>query len=796
MSIYKEKYNNEIHEKSELEIFNESLNNFKETLTKIILQKETREPFFKINNINEIIKVIKSTKVENMEKEIDFIEKEFAELEKDYYIKNYLLDDLINFSKKDKFEKLINGIIYFIEAYRQISTIKKTEFIINLTKLYEIIRTENVTGEEIKEVNKVLNKLKYNIDDEIELIQFYELFLDKENSILFFKRIKDDGLDIRNLNEFIDENENSQLQTTDIDNLIDVYNFFQVLIENKKIETDEDFHTIFRKNFENHKDIIKNLQIYLSTYGEIIQLYDSYVKNPEITTEKVYKLLKNSSAEIFMEEKIDSYIFQIKYLNKKKEEIINLKDIEDLKNKILISSTNTNLLKYEDNKNIINKEELTKQFVTLIDNIKQLTNTLNSLLNSGYSNKINLILIINDSNAFVQNRNRKSLEEIIEEYRNINKNFKKSIKEGYIKFPLLRLFYGKQFIRLFEKASDKKINISNLVNSMAFNKIRIFNVSNYYRNALNINSIEKINTYLEILFYINGVNMDEIYEKNKVKENSYLYPGLYRNVKIGDNSELIFNILNIYINLTGNAPIINTVLICNEETNIEKIRAFLYRAIFCDKPILFLITNMECLELSLKQSIFKTLKDLYQLKKRNINSYLLLMYEKVDSGLSRDIEKLIPEKNLLIINDLLKRNLKPINLFKEIELYSSKFAGYGKTTEIIHKVNQKRGKYYYLPIGGSFTRNFLINNLENLNINLENAKNSYLHIDISESDNDDLMNEILFNLLILKFIDSNDKIFYLGYDINIIIEIPRGFTDFEEKYKILKLFNKHYIDKL
>ena len=253
---------------------------------------------------------------------------------------------------------------------------------------------------------------------------------------------------------------------------------------------------------------------------------------------------------------------------------------------------------------------------------------------------------------------------------------------------------------------------------------------------------------------------------------------------------------NIYINLTGNAPIINTVLICNEETNIEKIRSFLYRAIFCDKPILFLITNMECLELSLKQSIIKTLKDLYQLKKRNINSYLLLMYEKVDSGLSRDIEKLIPEKNLLIINDLLKRNLKPNNLFKEIELYSSKFAGYGKTTEIIHKVNQKRGKYYYLPIGGSFTRNFLVNNLENLNINLENAKNSYLHIDISESDNDDLMNEILFNLLILKFIDSNDKIFYLGYDINIIIEIPRGFTDFEEKYKILKLFNKHYIDKL
>ena len=71
-----------------------------------------------------------------------------------------------------------------------------------------------------------------------------------------------------------------------------------------------------------------------------------------------------------------------------------------------------------------------------------------------------------------------------------------------------------------------------------------------------------------------------------------------------------------------------------------------------------------------------------------------------------------------------------------------------------------------------------------------------MHIDLSETDNDDLMNEILFKLLILRFIDSNDNIFYLGNDIHIIIEIPRGFIDFEEKYKILKLFKKIYFEKL
>ena len=130
-------------------------------------------------------------------------------------------------------------------------------------------------------------------------------------------------------------------------------------------------------------------------------------------------------------------------------------------------------------------------------------------------------------------------------------------------------------------------------------------------------------------------------------------------------------------------------------------------------------------------------------------------------------------------------------------MYSSKYAGYGKTTEIIYKVKKLRGDYYYLPIGGSFTRDFVVNNLENLNLNLENGYKSYLHIDLSETDNDDLMSEILFKLLILKHLDSKENIFYLGFDINIIVELPKGFIDFEKKFQIFQLFEKKvHLDKL
>ena len=261
---------------------------------------------------------------------------------------------------------------------------------------------------------------------------------------------------------------------------------------------------------------------------------------------------------------------------------------------------------------------------------------MNSLLKSGYPENINLELSIEKSFAFEKYNKNNNLQQIIEKYKNINKKFKKSIEKGYEEFPFIRLFYGTQFIQIDNTIKKTRIldnnfkNIYHLINSMTFNKIKRFKKLYKYNNKLG--TIQNINEYLKILFNENEFNLDKIYEINRVLENSYILPGLYRKVKIGNNSDLMNTILNVYLNLTGNVPIINTLLICNEETNIEKIKAFLYRAIFCDKPILFLITNMECLELSITQKLIKNVKSLYKLRNNKINSYLLFIYEKVNSG--------------------------------------------------------------------------------------------------------------------------------------------------------------------
>ena len=232
------------------------------------------------------------------------------------------------------------------------------------------------------------------------------------------------------------------------------------------------------------------------------------------------------------------------------------------------------MVKEEGKDDKINKEQLINQFVVLIDNINQLINTLDNLIKAGFPNLQNLTLKIENSIAFDANDREKDLQKIIDEYKKKNKDFRKIVNEGYKKYPLLRSFYGKQFIQLYEKAKnnkDNKDNISHLVNSMTFNKIKNFNVTFQYDD--NKDNIENINKFLEKLFEINSnVSLDDIYTQNKILSNLSLEPGFYRVITTEEDPELAINISNIYINLTGNLPIINTLLSCNDETKIEKIK--------------------------------------------------------------------------------------------------------------------------------------------------------------------------------------------------------------------------------
>ena len=65
--------------------------------------------------------------------------------------------------------------------------------------------------------------------------------------------------------------------------------------------------------------------------------------------------------------------------------------------------------------------------------------------------------------------------------------------------------------------------MSHLINSVTLNKIKDTNVDYVYNYEQD--TIENINKYLGNLFKKHGVNLEEIYKKNKVKEDVGLPPG-------------------------------------------------------------------------------------------------------------------------------------------------------------------------------------------------------------------------------------------------------------------------------
>ena len=114
MIIYKNHYEKYNLEKSEEKILKESINDYINIIKYIIEKLEMKLSLFEINNIGLIIKESLNPGF-NLDKEIDFIKKEFSFLNKNEYINNNLKNDLIIFIEQFQFVKLIQGIIKFIK---------------------------------------------------------------------------------------------------------------------------------------------------------------------------------------------------------------------------------------------------------------------------------------------------------------------------------------------------------------------------------------------------------------------------------------------------------------------------------------------------------------------------------------------------------------------------------------------------------------------------------------------------------------------------------------------------------
>ena len=89
------------------------------------------------------------------------------------------------------------------------------------------------------------------------------------------------------------------------------------------------------------------------------------------------------------------------------------------------------------------------------------------------------------------------------------------------------------------------------------------------------------------------------------------------------------------------------------------------------------------------------------------------------------------------------------NFYNHIQVITSSLAGFGKSTYIKRVIeSQKNNIYVVFPIGGEIKRKFIMRRLKELNFN--DKKNYGLHLDFSDTNQIEVLEDFLFSFLIQK----------------------------------------------
>ena len=92
-------------------------------------------------------------------------------------------------------------------------------------------------------------------------------------------------------------------------------------------------------------------------------------------------------------------------------------------------------------------------------------------------------------------------------------------------------------------------------------------------------------------------------------------------------------------------------------------------------------------------------------------------------------------------------------------------------------------------------RQTIMRRLKELNLKKTNCKYG-LHLDFSDTKQNELFEDFIFSFLIQKFYSNNENIFCYEDNVQIFIEIQNGFLNLIEKFKLFKEFYIHKIEKL
>ena len=724
-------------------------------------------------------------------------------------------DEITIIVNSKKYENDINSLIYFFNNFQKDDD-KWNDF---FSAKYKNISEKEVELktylEELKEKN-IYDYLNQSESNKSNYLKLCCCLYDKKQAYDFLLSQSNEGIKI--LYDKIEPNSRT-ISYKDIEDTIRCVGFFNEL---KNIGDNFGILKYIQTNLDD--DLIARFENFSQIYSSVIELNQDFDFSINLYNE--IKEISTNANFIFSQDK-ETFFINDEKGNKKG---VTIDKLKSLKNKIYIKQKDTSPNSKNDNSDTYNKKcNLLITFKNLVNNIEIIYDNISILRIKGSS----LPILINISfqykkepivNYFLNNKATK-FEDIQKFLYDAKSNIINKLDKIYKEKTNLRFIYGKQFDSLMKHLEGTyKIDsiIRFILNDTNNQEIKDGYLSNsrntedyvYEYDLYNNNSFKNISDYISSLFQNNDSSLENHYNKLLIRSKEtfkgiYLYESEYEN----ESKSMEDDILQIYLEMMGQLPIAQNILISNKETSYEEMQAFFNRAILCQYNTLFIVEINDSFS-DFQQKIMNNFIDKLLIYKNNnynqdeddnvdktktdeyLDSCIIFIYnnKKRNESFLNEIQKIKPKSYPPIKNNNQDAISKSI-IYKNTHIYKSQICGLGKTTSIKNAIKSNLKKYIYFPLGGYLTKDIIFKKLNKILKKAESIsdkKNNYtdiaIHLDLYENKEKSVLNEFLFSFLITKFYSNNENIIYIPKNIEIYVEIPNCFFDFIKDYDILKSF--------
>ena len=752
----------------------------------------------KFDNLDKLLDITKYLEVpsEVLNDIVYFCKEE--EIESEFkFLQNYFPSATVNKPEEVK-KKIIlgsnkNNMLKFVEATKLLCEeyeVQKTPFLEKYNSIEADLKKVDLSLTKIQEIEEILSENVLNFRDiNKDYIKIIKMIHNKK---IFFDFIRDKtGDSIKHLNQFIEDIDNQFLSPSDIPRMEEVVNFFADLRTHKG-KRDIEFLEKFKRDASNKK-IAGQFEVCIQKIFSFKDLYDKISNNSEFSINKIKEILENSSIIIQNNEEqfggIDSYIiYKTKRDDNKVDVRLTIEELFEIKDKAKLKMKNV-----DDN----SQNEMNKTFEHIVQDIETLLEIIHKLLEKGDSQlhkfTINIkrrkIKIITGEHGTEEDI---EIKQLINELQIRLEDVTRGQKNAYKKptNSILTFFYGKRIYQLNQflqqgKGLEQLEPILKFISKNKYDRRKTQKLQEdfIYRRIENLNEFmeECLGPFLDKFLQIHSIKIDDIFNDSLIKQQhaTNTPAGIYTSY-LTPQAKFDEIIMKIYLRYTGNFPLPQTLMICNQNTTLEEITAFIYRGLYYPKKALFGITQTEQLSNEIQEKILSIFEEEY-LNRDKINSVFVLFYTNIQS----DIKNQMSQKNIeKIFNQLEDIEVDISSKLKDIEIIHSDSSGVGKSYYINKKTVNENKIYEYFPIGGDFFRENIIKRLSN--IKFESGK-TVLHLDIHETKKIHLMKDFLFSFLILKSYFYKNYLFYLDKKIEIKIELPFGFIDYFKLFPLLNL---------